>query len=149
MTDPNSNTPAVAVERVVQFFENITVADLENLGRIYDAQARFTDPFSDVQGLPAIRDAYAPMFEALVGPRFVIRERVQQGLQCFLVWEFHFHFKNFQPEKAQCVQGTSHLVFSAQGLITVHRDYWNAAELYEKLPVVGSLMRWLKKKMQA
>jgi hypothetical protein len=28
----------------------------------------------------------------------------------------------------------------------VHRDYWDAAEeLYEKLPVVGSLMRWLKR----
>jgi hypothetical protein len=31
--------------------------------------------------------------------------------------------------------------------VAVHRDYWDAAEeLYEKLPVVGSLMRWLKKR---
>jgi hypothetical protein len=31
-------------------------------------------------------------------------------------------------------------------LITLHRDYWDAAEeLYEKLPVLGGLMRWLKK----
>jgi len=28
-----------------------------------------------------------------------------------------------------------------------HRDYWDAAEeLYEKLPVIGALMRWLKKR---
>jgi hypothetical protein len=27
----------------------------------------------------------------------------------------------------------------------MHRDYWDAAEeLYEKLPVLGGLMRWLK-----
>jgi hypothetical protein len=27
----------------------------------------------------------------------------------------------------------------------MHRDYWDAAEeLYEKLPVLGSVMRWLK-----
>jgi len=38
-------------------------------------------------------------------------------------------------------------VFSDAGLVTLHRDYWDAAqELYEKLPVVSSLMRWLRKR---
>jgi hypothetical protein len=36
---------------------------------------------------------------------------------------------------------------SSEGLIAFHRDYWDAAEeLYEKLPAVGSLMRWLKRR---
>jgi hypothetical protein len=31
--------------------------------------------------------------------------------------------------------------------VSLHRDYWDAAEeLYEKLPVVGSVMRWLKRR---
>jgi steroid Delta-isomerase len=31
--------------------------------------------------------------------------------------------------------------------VVFHRDYWDAAEeLYEKLPVIGALMRWLKKR---
>jgi len=35
----------------------------------------------------------------------------------------------------------------AQGRVTLHRDYWDAAEeLYEKLPWVGGLMRWLKRR---
>jgi hypothetical protein len=47
----------------------------------------------------------------------------------------------------QTILGGSHLQFSEQGLITLPRDYWDAAEeLYEKLPLVGSLMRWLKKR---
>jgi hypothetical protein len=34
-----------------------------------------------------------------------------------------------------------------QQRISLHRDYWDAAEeLYEKLPWVGALMRWLKKR---
>jgi hypothetical protein len=45
------------------------------------------------------------------------------------------------------ILGASHLVFSDQGLVTLHRDYWDAAEeLYEKLPLVGGLMRWLKRR---
>jgi hypothetical protein len=31
--------------------------------------------------------------------------------------------------------------------VNYHRDYWDAAgELYEQLPLVGGLMRWLKKR---
>jgi hypothetical protein len=43
--------------------------------------------------------------------------------------------------------GASHLVFDAASKVQIHRDYWDAAEeLYEKLPWVGSLMRWLKRR---
>jgi steroid Delta-isomerase len=43
------------------------------------------------------------------------------------------------------VRGTSHLRFASDGKICYHRDYWDAAEeLYEKLPAIGAVMRWLK-----
>ncbi|NBU45056.1 MAG: nuclear transport factor 2 family protein, partial [Betaproteobacteria bacterium] len=30
----------------------------------------------------------------------------------------------------------------------LHRDYWDAAEeLYEKFPLVGHMMRWLKRRV--
>ena len=36
--------------------------------------------------------------------------------------------------------------FAADGRVVYHRDCWDAAEeLYEKLPVLGALMRWLKR----
>ena len=45
------------------------------------------------------------------------------------------------------IRGASHLRYDAAGLVAFHRDYWDAAEeLYEKLPLIGSLMRWLKKR---
>ena len=48
------------------------------------------------------------------------------------------------------VRGGSHLVFAADGRIEAHRDYWDAAEeLYEKLPVLGTLLRWLRGRMSA
>ena len=58
-----------------------------------------------------------------------------------------FSFESLQQDPPQTVRGASHLVLNEQGLITMHRDYWDAAEeMYEKFPVVGSLMRWLKKR---
>ena len=55
--------------------------------------------------------------------------------------------KRFDTRAEQTIEGSSYLQLNAQGLITLHRDYWDAAqELYEKLPVLGSLMRWLKRR---
>lgn len=149
-TMPDSTTAqdtAAATAHIVAFFEELTSQSVTDLSRYYDARARFKDPFNDVTGLPAIEGIFAHMFVALESPRFVVIERIVQGQQCFLTWEFHFRFKNFKQNQEQVVLGGSHLVFSELGLVTLHRDYWDAAEeLYEKLPLVGSLMRWLKKR---
>ena len=138
---------AQAVARVVHFFETLTPQRVAEIAAFYDGQARFKDPFKDVTGVPAIRHIFDHMFVALHDPRFVVTGQVAQGNQCFLTWEFRFRFKNFKTSTEQTILGSSHLVFSPQGLITLHRDYWDAAEeLYEKLPLVGSLMRWLKQR---
>ena len=147
MSHPPLPSTEEAVSRVVVFFEKLKPADLADLDRLYAPQARFKDPFNDVQGVPPIQHIFSHMFAALHEPRFVVTARVVQGRQCFLTWDFLFCFKNFQQGATQTVRGASHLVLDAQGLITLHRDYWDAAEeLYEKLPVVGGLMRWLKKR---
>ena len=136
-----------AVTRVVALFETLTPASVATLPAFYAADARFKDPFNDVRGLAAITAIFAHMFEAMEAPRFVVRERILQGQQCFLTWEFRFRFRRFRPEQEQVILGGSHLVFDSAGLVTLHRDYWDAAEeLYEKLPMVGGVMRWLKKR---
>jgi steroid delta-isomerase len=132
------------IEKIVVLFEHLTPQSLPRLAEIYTPDARFKDPFNDVQGTAAIVAIFAHMFQSLDEPRFVIRDTVLQGDQCFLSWDFNFRMKRFDPA-LQCIRGGSHLHLAPDGRIAVHRDYWDAAEeLYEKLPVVGSLMRWLK-----
>ena len=139
-----------AVTRVVVFFETLTPASTAELQLLYEPQARFKDPFNDVRGVAAIMAIFEHMFVALHSPRFVVTQQVVQGEQCFLTWEFRFRFKSFKPDTERVILGATHLVFTPQGQISLHRDYWDAAEeLYEKLPVVGSLMRWLKKRANA
>ncbi len=136
-----------SVDRIVDTFQNLTLAGVETLGAIYAPDARFKDPFNDVQGLPAVQQIYRHMYETLENPRFVVTGRIVHDPQCFLTWEFHFAFKRIKRGQAQRILGGSHLVLDGEGRITLHRDYWDAAEeLYEKLPVVGSLMRWMKRR---
>ena len=144
---PSAANVGPAADRVAAFFETLQPADLERLADLYGPEARFQDPFNDVRGVPAIRHIFEHMFVNLHEPRFVVTERLVQGAQAVLVWEFHFRFKTVRPGEAQCIRGASHLRFDDAGLVMLHRDYWDAAEeLYEKLPVVGGVMRWLKRR---
>lgn len=147
MPDPVPTDPEAAVTRIVHFFEHLAPADVQLIDRHYAPDARFKDPFNEVRGIAAIQHIFAHMFVALDQPRFVVTGRVVQGHQCFLTWDFLFAFRDFHKGVTQTVRGASHLVLDEQGRVTLHRDYWDAAEeLYEKLPVVGALMRWLKKR---
>jgi hypothetical protein len=117
------------------------------LHTVYHAQATFKVPFYEVQGLPEIERIFRHMYVALDQPHFVITAQLVDGAQAFLTWEFRFRFKRFDTTTWQTVRGGSHVVFDGEGMATMHRDYWDAAEeLYEKLPVVGGLMRWFKKR---
>jgi steroid delta-isomerase len=51
-------------------------------------------------------------------------------------------------DERQCIRGATLLRLGADGRISDHRDYWDAAEeLYEKLPLIGALMRWLRRRI--
>ena len=144
---PTASDHSAQMTRMVQFFEAVSPDNLDRLGEFYHPQARFKDPFNDVIGIPAIQHIFAHMFVQLVQPRFVVTNQVLQGQQCFLTWEFQFGFKGFKTGQTQAILGATQLVLNEAGLITLHRDYWDAAEeLYEKLPVLGGLMRWLKRR---
>jgi steroid Delta-isomerase len=135
-----------AIDALVQFFEQLQRADVAKLKNFYASDTFFKDPFNEVQGVAEMERIFAHMFEALDQPHFIVTGRVAQGQECFLVWDFRFRFKRFDRVTWQTVRGTSHLRFDDAGQVVFHRDYWDAAEeLYEKLPGVGTLMRWLKR----
>jgi steroid Delta-isomerase len=140
---------SAAVQQLVQFFETLSPQTLGSLHTLYAADARFKDPFNAVQGTAAIERIFAHMFDTLHAPRFVVTQQLVQGDQCFLVWDFHFGLRSDKGAVGRHIHGSTHVVFDASGRVLLHRDYWDAAEeLYEKLPVLGSLMRWLRTKLR-
>jgi hypothetical protein len=133
------------LERLVQFYEHLSEASLAQLPAIYAPDAQFKDPFNEVRGIEPVTAIFRHMYEQVDEPRFVVGTRVLQGADAFLVWDFTFRMKRFSREP-QCIRGATHIRFDAAGVVAMHRDYWDAAEeLYEKLPLVGALMRWLKR----
>jgi ketosteroid isomerase-like protein len=134
------------VAAIVHYFEHLAPADLDRMHTLYTEGARFKDPFNAVAGPEAIAEVFAHMFKSLEAPRFEVQEVVHQGSRLFLSWDFVFTMRRWRAGE-QRIHGGSLLLLAADGRIDVHRDYWDAAEeLYEKLPLLGGLMRWLKRR---
>jgi ketosteroid isomerase-like protein len=147
MTTPHAR--ATTLDSIVAWFETLTRESVDDIDRIYAPDAFFKDPFNEVRGVPAIQHIFAHMFRSLERPRFVIHDSVAQGDQCFLSWNFRFAQRRGKARE-MIIRGASHLRFADDGRIAMHRDYWDVAEeLYEKLPLLGTLMRWLKRRVNA
>ena len=134
------------VARLVGLYETLVPADLPGLRGVYADDARFKDPFNQVQGVAAIARIFSHMFGKLDSPRFQVIGIVADGDDVVLTWDFTFRTRG-AGAAALCIHGASHVRFNTRGQVAMHRDYWDAAEeLYEKLPMLGTLMRWLKRR---
>jgi steroid Delta-isomerase len=135
------------LEELIDFFHGLTPESVARFPDFYSADAYFKDPFNEVRGVAAIQRIFSHMFKQVGAPRFIVSEQVVGENGVFLVWEFHYRMRK---GKAQSLRGVSHLRFAADGRVAYHRDYWDAAEeLYMKLPVLGALMRALRRALAA
>ena len=133
------------LDKLIHFFESISQENTVDLKQIYTDDVFFKDPFNEVNGIQQVITIFDHMFHQVDQPRFVVTTHVHQGDQAFLTWDFLFKMKRFNRNE-QCIRGASHIRFAADGRVSYHRDYWDVAEeLYEKLPLIGSVMRGLKK----
>ncbi len=135
---------------VAGFYASFTPASIARLGEFYQADASFKDPFNEVRGIAPIQRIFSHMYQQVDAPRFVVTERLGDANGGVLVWEFRFRFRRGDRATPQVMRGASHLRFAANGKVTMHRDYWDTGEeLYQKLPLLGPPMRWLRRRLSA
>ena len=134
------------LDRLIAFYHDLTPESIARFPEFYSADAYFKDPFNEVRGVEAIQRIFRHMFQQVETPRFVVTERVADAQGVMLVWEFCYRVRLWGRGETQVMRGVSHLKFAADGKVSYHRDYWDAAEeLYMKLPAIGSLMRGLRR----
>lgn len=140
----------VILKQLVPFYEALTPQSIDGFDAFYAEDAKFRDPFNQVDNLEAIKKIFRHMFVQVNDPAFSVRKAIVGEGDAIIFWAFHFRFRGLGCKTTQCLEGVSHLAFAPDGKVTLHRDYWDAAEeLYSRLPVVGTLMRGLQRMMRA
>jgi steroid delta-isomerase len=132
-------------ENYIKFFETLTPESLENLDEIFAKNARFKDPFNDVCGIKSIQKIFQHMFATTQNSRFAVSDHASADNRLYLHWEYTFNTPQGKPWK---IIGMSRVVFDDNDNVAEHIDYWDPAEgIYEKIPVLGGVMRLLKRKL--
>ena len=76
------------------------------------------------------------MFENTADPKFRILEAQPNEPVARVAWTFSVGVFG----KVVDIDGTTRLEFADDGRVLHHRDYWDASELYEQIPVAGSIL---------
>jgi hypothetical protein len=139
-----------ALAHLATWFESLTPQTLATIGEVYAVDAHFQDPFNDVVGIDQITAIYAHMFANLTHPRFEITDTIEQvsptAHRAFVAWQFKFEWRGQLFD----IPGGTRFSLNQAGLVIDHIDYWDvAAGLYERLPLIGAVLRTLRRRMAA
>lgn len=130
-------------------FETLTPETLENdLSSRWHQQVEFKDPFNHVFDREHCQRIFEHMFTQCIDPKFTVNHKMLNGSVGSAYWTFEFKL-SAKDNKPQTIMGNSLIELDSDGLIIKHIDYWDAAEqFYEKIPLIGGLIRLVKKRLR-
>ncbi|MGU5794768.1 nuclear transport factor 2 family protein [Aeromonas hydrophila] len=139
-----------SLARFVALYQQLSRDELHRLPEVYANEVVFTDPAHRIEGLAALTDYFAVLYQRLAYCRFVITSQLLQGGQAWLGWTMTFSHPRLRGGAPVTVEGATRLEFDEAGKVCLHRDYFDlGAMLYEQLPLIGPLVRTIKGRLGA
>ena len=135
------------IARFRQFYDEFGPAWIERIEELYAPGFVFADPFHTVKGdFATMRSYFQRILTALAHTRFITEDDATGRDGAYVRWRWEW--KRRERDPLSVVPGVTHLRFDADGRITHHTDLFDAASgFYETLPVVGGLLRQIKKRL--
>ncbi len=120
----------------------------EVVDQFYHEEIEFSDPVEKIKGREGIKKYYNNMYQNVKEIKFDFSEMVSQGDTVVGVWVMTLKTDSLNDGKPFQVDGNSVIRFK-DGKAIYHRDYFDmGAFIYEKIPVVGWMVRKVKSKLK-
>lgn len=128
----------------VEVLENLNSENLGSLCNITTGAFSFRDPFNHTHTQADFIAIMQDMFKRLSLVRFQVHRSVQQDQHAFIYWTFYGNSR-FTGEFS--FEGVSRIEANDVGKVMLHHDFWDASELMEKVPLLGAVIRKVRKKL--
>ena len=139
--------------RYVELLEACDREHLDELCAIVSDEVHFRDPFNDCHGREAFRSVFSDMLDKLDELNFEVIERAWTRRNvdanvALIRWRLEARL-SAMGNQPWSIPGCSELHFTANGQVSAHLDYWDAAgQLYEKFPLLGRCLRVLRHRLR-
>ena len=141
-----SSEEVQAIARFTEFLQEWdpeTIAD--KVQAVYASEAYFNDTIKEVDSNKKIAHYLAKSLEATETVRVEVLDVARSGVDYYFRWVMNIKFRNLNNGSWTQSEGVSQIRFDHEGKVLLHRDFWDAAGgLFAYMPVVGSLLRWIK-----
>jgi hypothetical protein len=136
----------MSVTDYARFYETLgPETPLETYRLFFDEAAYFEDPFHAFEGVENIYLMFQKMYDTLSDPLFRVDEIVESGDIAYLKWVFDYRLS--PGGKPLQIVGTSRVEMKA-GKVISHVDFWDAGQqVYEQIPLLGTFIRFVKRKI--
>ena len=132
------------IDNFIAFYQELNRESVRNLGQIYHEHIQFDDPVGSHAGLATVKNYFDNLLTNTLGCRFDILNVVKEDAQAFIVWRMKYEHTKLKGGKTLIVEGTSYIKIQDDKVI-YQRDYFDlGAMLYEHIPLIGRIIRWLK-----
>lgn len=148
--EAGSSQEAVALDRFKQFFSDMTPERVRNeCASVYAEGAILHDTLVTHQGLDEVVPYFVKTAERSSGVSVVVDQVIREGVDFYVRWTMDICWSAFRY-KGQTTRsvGMSHLRFDSEGKVILHHDFWDSASgFFAYLPIIGGLIRWVKKRV--
>ena len=136
------------IDIFLETFQQVDGDNLNLLKRIYAPTISFIDPIHAVAGIEKLMDYYAQLYLNAISLDFSFNNKMHAGNAAYVQWSLLLAHAKLNHGKTIALAGTSYLQFDQDDLVVLHRDYFDlGAMLYEHIPVLGSLVKSIKRRL--
>lgn len=136
-----------AIEKFYDFYK-VFSGDVirKTIKDVYAENAYFRDGFREVQGVENLEKYFLSSTETFHECTFDIQDVASHEGNYYYRWVMNLILKRNKDEKLQAV-GMSHVRYDKNGKIIFHQDYWDTGVIFEKIPVLGPIITWIRNRI--
>jgi len=136
-----------AIEKFYDFYK-VFSGDVirKTIKDVYAENAYFRDGFREVQGVENLEKYFLSSTETFHECTFDIQDVASHEGNYYYRWVMNLVLKRNKDEKLQAV-GMSHVRYDKNGKIIFHQDYWDTGVIFEKIPVLGPIITWIRNRI--
>jgi hypothetical protein len=143
--EPGSAKEKEAIERYLSFYRNYTVDNIkQHMRDVYAPNVYYRDGFKDLQGRDDLEAYLISALPDMHVHSLDLQDMAVHNGEYYLLWTTRFSLRN--KKDIINLTGMTHLRFDKDGRVIFEQGFWDTGVIYERLPIVGPINRWFKKR---
>lgn len=141
---------AEAIKRISDFLSNIGSEEYieQEIANVYSKDAYFNDTLKSLVNRDEIKEHFTKTAITMTSYSLEIDDIASTDKGHYLRWTMKFSAPKLAKGEDIITVGMSHIIFDEEGKVLLHQDFWDSASgLFEHIPLVGSGIRLVKKRL--